>query len=315
VARAVVTGASGFVGANLARRLLADGHEVHLLLRDGQARWRLDGLAGHVAIHPVDLADGAATETALRAIRPERVFHLAAHGAYSWQTDLASMTAANVTGTMNIARAVLASGAAVMVNTGSSSEYGLKDHAPDEDEAIEPNSAYAVTKAAGTLFCRMTARASGVPMPTLRLYSIYGPWEEPGRLVPDLLRAAMRGAWPPLADPSIARDFVHVDDACDAYLRAAAGPHADPGAVWNVGSGVQTTLREMVETVRHLLPVAAEPAWGSMPNRGWDTTVWVSDPRRIAADLGWRAATTLDEGLRRTIAWIAEHPEAPSSRL
>ncbi len=315
-ARAVVTGASGFVGANLARRLLANGHEVHLLLRegDGRARWRVDDLADHAAIHPADLADPDAVESALLAIRPDRVFHLAAHGAYSWQTDHAAMVAANLTGTMNLARAVLKSGAGVLVNTGSSSEYGLKDHAPSEDEALEPNSAYAVTKAAGTHFCRMTARAAGVPMPTLRLYSIYGPWEEPGRLVPDLLRAAMRGEWPPLAAPGIARDFVYVDDACDAYLRAAAGPHADPGAIWNVGSGQQTTLREIVETTRALLAVEAEPVWGTMPNRGWDTTVWVSDPRKIAADLGWRATTSLEEGLRRTAEWILSHPEAPAAR-
>ncbi|MFM9107955.1 MAG: NAD-dependent epimerase/dehydratase family protein [Chloroflexota bacterium] len=308
MARAAVTGASGFVGANLARRLLADGHEVHLLLRPGRAAWRVAGIAPHVSIHPVDLEDAAAVESAMLAIRPEWVFHLAAHGAYSWQTDPSTIVAANLTGTMHLARAALRAGAGVLVNAGSSSEYGRKDHAPAEDEALEPNSVYAVTKAAATQFCRMTARAEGVPMPTLRLYSVYGPWEEPGRLVPDLLRAAMRGAWPPLADPAIARDFVFVEDAADAFVRAAATSHADPGAIYNVGSGRQTTLREIVETARALLGVAAEPAWGTMPARAWDTTVWVSDPRKIAAALGWTAATPLADGLRRTAAWLAANP-------
>jgi len=308
VARAAVTGASGFVGANLARRLLADGHEVHLVLRPGHAPWRVEGLAPHAAIHLADLEDAAAAGAALRAIRPDWVFHLAAHGAYSWQTDDAAIVAANVTGTMNLVRAALRAGVGALVNAGSSSEYGWKDHAPAEDEVLEPNSVYAVTKAAAGTFCRMTARAEGVPMPTLRLYSVYGPWEDPGRLMPALVRAALEGGWPPLADPAIARDFVYVDDAVDAFIRAATQPHEDPGAVYNVGSGRQTTLGELVDLTRGLFGVAAEPEWGGMPGRGWDTTVWVSDPRRIAAAIGWRAATPLEDGLRATAAWLAGHP-------
>ena len=308
MARAVVTGGSGFVGANLVRRLLAEGHEVHLLLRPGHAAWRLEDLARDVAVHFVELEDASTVEATMLAIRPEWIFHLAAHGAYSWQTDLAAMVATNVTGTMNLARAAVRCGAAVLVNAGSSSEYGLKDYAPDEDEPLEPNSAYAVTKAAASSFCRMTARAEGVPMPTLRLYSVYGSWEDPGRLVPALLRAALAGTWPPLANPETARDFVFVDDACDAFLRAAHGPWPDPGVIWNVGSGRQTTLREIVDTTRSVFFVESEPVWGSMPGRDWDTTVWVADPRRIAADLGWQANTSLADGLLATATWLRERP-------
>ncbi|MGI9253789.1 MAG: NAD-dependent epimerase/dehydratase family protein [Thermomicrobiales bacterium] len=308
MARALVTGASGFVGANLARRLLADGHDVHLLLRPGHAPWRVADLAGHAEIHPGDLADADSVAAVFRAAKPEQVFHLAAHGAYSWQQDPAAMIAGNVTGTMNLARTAVASGVSVMVNTGSSSEYGLKDHAPSENETLEPNSAYAVTKAAGTHFCRLTARAEGVPIPTLRLYSVYGSWEEPGRLMPDLLRAALTGVWPPLANPDTARDFVFVDDVCDAFILAAAGHPSDPGAIWNVGSGRQTTLREIVAVTRELLSVSVNPVWETMPGRSWDTTIWVSDPRKIERELGWRATTTLHDGLAATAAWLEKHP-------
>src|SRR5262245_20020645 len=97
--RVVVTGASGFVGADLARRLLRDGHEVHLLLRPGHAPWRLVEMQQDVRRHQVDLGDRDGLRAALAAIRPDWVFHLAVHGAYSAQTDLYRMVQTNILGT------------------------------------------------------------------------------------------------------------------------------------------------------------------------------------------------------------------------
>src|SRR5215210_7928115 len=149
--RALVTGAAGFVGANLARRLLADGWEVDLLIGPDSDPWRLEGLPGGDQMHRADLTDAARVESVLAAARPSHVFHLAAHGAYSWQTDAERILATNVLGTMNVLESTLRHGCAAFVNTGSSSEYGFADHAPTEDELPEPNSVYAVAKAAATM--------------------------------------------------------------------------------------------------------------------------------------------------------------------
>ena len=194
------------------------------------------------------------------------------------------------------------------VNAGSSSEYGLKTHPPREDERLEPNSHYAVTKAAGSHLTALAA-AEGLPAVTLRLYSIYGPWEEPGRLVPALVREATRGGLPPLVGPETARDFVYVEDCCEALLRAAErGAPGGPGATLNIGSGTQTRMDELVEVARRALGVTAEPQWGTMGQREWDTNVWVSDPRAALELLDWRASTSLDDGLIRTAAWLRERP-------
>jgi dolichol-phosphate mannosyltransferase len=306
--RVLVTGATGFVGANLARRLLHDGHDLHVVLRSDRNTWRIADIRADVAVHQGSLDDGATIARIVAAARPEWVFHLAAHGAYSWERDVDSMVATNVAATFGFVRTCLDFGVECFVNTGSSSEYGLKDHPPEESEGIAPNSPYAVTKAAATLFCGYLARERGVPAPTLRLYSTYGPWEEPKRLVPALLVAAMAGRLPPLVDPNVARDFVYVDDVVDAYLRAASRPHADPGAVYNVGTGVQTTIAQLVAIVREMLPIEAAPDWGSMPNRAWDTTTWVADPRKIAADLEWRPRVDVRDGLARTLRWLQSDP-------
>jgi dolichol-phosphate mannosyltransferase len=227
------------------------------------------------------------------------VYHLAAHGAYSWQEDEEAIRETNVRGTEN----ALAAGERVVV-AGSSSEYGLKDHPPAEDEPPEPNSAYAAAKAAATALG--LERGAVV----LRLYSAYGAWEEPDRLVPTLLGRALGGELPPLVSPRVARDFVHVDDVCEAFVLAARD--APAGRAYNVGTGRQTTVAEIVAAVRRLAGVEAEPQWGSMPDRSWDTETWVANAERIRAELGWEPRIGLEDGLARTLEWLRR--EAPPER-
>ena len=306
--RVLLTGGTGFVGANLARRLLQLGHEVHLLVRPHHTAWRIEGVQADLRLHEIDLADGERLGNLVRRIGPDWVFHLAVHGAYSWQRDLGQMVRTNILGTMNLVGACVATGFEGFVNTGSSSEYGFKNHAPAETEALEPNSYYAVTKSSATFFCRYTAQSRQLRLPTLRLYSIYGPWEEPGRLLPTLVSRGLEGALPPLADPDTARDYVHVDDAVEAYLLAVSRADQPLGGIYNIGSGVQTSLRELVEVARRMLALSVEPAWGAMPGRSWDTNVWVADNRRAAEVLGWRPKLTIEEGFRRLVAWFEHEP-------
>lgn len=306
--RSLVTGAAGFIGAVLSRRLLADGHHVTLLVGPETDLWRLQEIAPHVATVAIDLRDPEAVASLVRQARPEYIFHLAAHGAYSWQQSLPRMIDTNVIGLVNLVEAAIANGTRAIVNAGSSSEYGLKDHAPAESELTEPNSAYSFTKASATLYCGWIAREREQAITTLRLYSAYGPWEEPRRLVPTLVLNGLDRRLPPLVDPRVARDFVYVDDLVDAFVRAAE--HAQPGVpeVFNVGSGAQTTLRELADVARQVFGISEEPVWGSFPARGWDTDVWVADAQLIEERLGWRATTSLQQGLDATAAWFDAHP-------
>jgi UDP-glucose 4-epimerase len=307
--RVLVTGGTGFVGANLIRRLLADGHEVHLLLRPQYSTWRIDTVKADVRLHVVDLFDAAATLSVVRRIRPDWIFHLAVYGAYPTQQDLRRMIDTNLVGTINLAEACLAEGFEAFVNTGSSSEYGYKDHAPPETEAIDPNSHYAVTKASATHFCRYTAQRHGVRIPTLRLYNIYGPFEEPARLFPTLIVRGLSGELPPLVRPEVARDYVYVEDTVAAYIAAATCPLPDPGGVYNVGTGIQTTVGDLVALARQEFGLNVKPQWGSLDNRIWDTSVWVAAPQKIEDELGWTPRHTVSEGFRQTVAWFRQQPD------
>ena len=312
--RSLVTGAAGFIGAALARRLVARGDAVTLLSGPGSDPWRLEQLREVADVSEIDLRDADAVARAVQAAQPELVFHLAAHGAYSWQRSLARMIETNVAGFAHVAEAALDAGARAIVSAGSSSEYGLKDHAPPEHELPEPNSAYAVTKASATLLGGWLAGQRGAAITTLRLYSAYGPWEEPRRLMPALVAAGLDRRLPPLADPAIARDFVYVEDVCDAFLLAAEHAQPGSGAVYNVGSGRQTTLRELAGVAREVYGIEEQPAWAAFPARDWDTDVWVADARRAADELGWSARTPLEAGLAAFAEWMDEQPSPIAER-
>ncbi|MDP7128981.1 MAG: NAD-dependent epimerase/dehydratase family protein [Planctomycetota bacterium] len=318
--RAAVTGASGFIGNNLARRLLAEGHDVHLILRPGYITWRLAGLADQVSILEVDIQDAKNLCSGIKNIRPDCLFHFAAYGAYSWQTDFRQMVETNLIGTANLVEVCHAADVGAFINIGSSSEYGLKESAPAETEHLEPNSHYAITKAAATMHCHShqpsTINHQPFHMVTLRPYSIYGPYEEPDRLIPTLLVHGLEDKLPPLVDPDIARDFVHVDDMVNACLLAAnhhvecsrRGASGLPDQIYNVGTGVQASIRQIVKLVRDLLDISAEPEWGSMENRQWDTQCWVADSRKIQSLLGWKAEVSLKDGLLKTLEWLRGNP-------
>jgi dolichol-phosphate mannosyltransferase len=306
--RVLVTGGSGFVGANLTRRLLADGHDVHLLLRPEYDSWRLETIQGDVQVHYTDLGDPACVARIVSNVRPDWVFHLAAYGAYPSQSDLSRMIQTNLTGTVNLVQSCLATGFEAFVHAGSSSEYGFKDHPAGEEELIEPNSHYAVTKAAATLFCQYSARRANANLGILRLYSVYGPLEEPTRLVPALILHGLRGELPPLADPATARDFVFVDDVVDAFIQAASHSDRIQACIFNVGTGVQTTLRELVEVARVKLAIAVAPRWGTLEGRSWDTPCWVADSRRLRESLDWQPRHTVQSGFGRFVEWIRDNP-------
>src|SRR5262249_54544793 len=201
--RVLVTGGAGFVGANLIRRLLREDLEVHTLIHP-TADWRIADIHEQVTVHLDE--DLASPRHIVEDVRPDWIFHLAAHGAYSWQTDVDRMIDVNLRFGMHLMEQAVACGVESFVVAGSSSEYGFKDHAPDEEEFAEPNSAYAVTKLAFTSYCRQVAASVGTRIKVLRLYSVFGPWEDPRRLIPRLIVEGFHGRLPPLASANTARD-------------------------------------------------------------------------------------------------------------
>jgi len=194
----------------------------------------------------------------------------------------------------------------LFVNTGSSSEYGAKSFAMRETDVLEPDSFYAVAKSAQSLLCRHVGRSTRQAIVTLRLFSVYGPYEEPTRLVPRLMMAAIEGKPIDMASPTTVRDFVYVDDVVDVYMRIDALRRL-AGEIVNVGTGAQTSLAQLVEALGQVVGAPIDARWDRMEPRGWDTDVWVADVSKLRKSIGATPPTGIREGLAASLAWFRAH--------
>jgi len=268
--------------------------------------WRLNGIEDGVAVHPVDITDAARVEDVIQRIRPTIVYHLATHGAYHYQNEPEPILLVNVTGLWNVVRACSKVGFDLFVNTGSSSEYGAKSFAMRETDVLEPDSFYAVAKSAQSLLCRHVGRSTRQAIVTLRLFSVYGPYEEPTRLVPRLMMAAIEGKPIDMASPTTVRDFVYVADVVDVYMRIDALRRL-AGEIVNVGTGAQTSLAQLVEALGQVVGAPIDARWDRMEPRGWDTDVWVADVSKLRKSIGATPPTGIREGLAASLAWFRAH--------
>ena len=310
----LVTGASGFIGVNLLQRLLKERSDVYAAVRRGK-NWRLDDVNDERLV-VVDLNDFASTKNMVNSLQPQTVFDCAAYGAYSFEEDGGLIYQTNFQSIVNLVGLLQGRQFGAFVHAGSSSEYGTNCSAPSEDSACEPNSHYAVSKVAVASYLQYMGKHKSFPCANLRLYAVYGPYEDTSRLIPNVLRQALAGKLPPFVDARTSRDFIHVDDVVAAFVRTATAMQPELyGQSFNIGTGTKTTIGELAATTRRIFDVTDEAKFGTMEGRAWDLAEWYADPRNAIAKLGWRPTIRLEEGLRSTAEWVmtlsdAEHAAA-----
>ena len=299
----LVLGAGGFVGANLLRRLLKYREDVFGVVRTLPA-WRLDGIDRRHILE-ADLIDLAATRNLVANVRPSTIFDCIAYGAYSFETDQELIYRTNFTALVQLMELLADTGFTAFVHAGSSSEYGTNSAGPLEEASLQPNSHYSVSKAAASNYISYVGNIRRLPVLNLRLYSVYGPLEDLSRLIPNLVAKGLEGAFPPLVDPDTSRDFVYIDDVCDAFVHAAARLTPDIyGQAFNIGTGRATTIREVAKVAGDVFAIRAEPIFGSMAGRSWDLPDWYAAPGKAERLLNWTAKTDLATGLKLTSEWV-----------
>jgi dolichol-phosphate mannosyltransferase len=300
----VVFGAGGFVGANLLKAILAVRNDCFGVTHQRMIPWRLAGMPEKNILYG-DLNKPETIRGLFDNHNFKTIFNFAAYGGYSKQKDMERIYKTNVLGTANLLEIASGKGFAAFVQAGSSSEYGLNSGGPKEDAELIPNSHYAVSKIADGALTRYYGKVKKQPVMSLRLYSAYGPDEEPDRLIPTLLREGMEGRYPPLVDPDISRDFIYIDDITEAVVLAATrGIDKAPGSSLNIATGKKTTVREIVQLAKDIFGIKYEPNWGTMQNRSWDLKDWYGNPALAKEILGWEAKTSLKEGLLKTVEWM-----------
>jgi nucleoside-diphosphate-sugar epimerase len=302
----LITGATGFVGSCLTHKLVNVNYDIHIIKREQSDIWCIKDILNRVESHNVDLVDRNGLEKLVKNIRPEIIFHTATYGGYPFQRDVDTIIQTNIIGTVNLVNACSKNGFDIFVNTGSSSEYGIKSKPMSEEDLLEPINSYGVSKGAETLFCQAKAKSERLPIVTLRLFSPYGYYEELTRLIPSVIKSCLLGENPQVSSLNSVRDFIFIENVLDAYMRVIEVSDID-GEIFNIGYGKQHSVGEVVDKIVRLTGNKVKPVWGSVPKRSNEPTIWQADISKAKDILKWEPKHNLDEGLSKTIKWFEKN--------
>jgi dolichol-phosphate mannosyltransferase len=294
----LIIGASGFVGAGVFEYLIKEDFKVIGLSRRIKP-WRISPMLSdnYLNIENEDIL------SVLNRERPDIVINFAANGAYSFQEDFTNIVNSNLIFLEKIAKWSIEN-SSYLINAGSSSEYGSNSAGPSEDSISKPNSLYAVTKQAGTQLLEYYSTL-GLRSVVLRLYSVYGPKEDPSRLMPAVMRGVIKGEWPNFTDPLISRDFIYLEDICRLVARLIQCKENNSDKlfnVYNVGSGIKTTIGDLIKTLELEFGMPKVQN-GKFPNRKWDVENWYANIDKVSKELDWRPAFDVKAGLTKMRDW------------
>ena len=303
----LVTGGAGFIGSHIVRGLLERGDNVRVL--DNFSTGKRENLAGlDVEIVESDLRDASRVTSACRGI--ETIFHQAAFVSVPQSmkepTDCFDV---NVTGTASLLQAAHKYGVKRVVFASSAAVYGDSDAYPlAEETPLRPLSPYAASKRVDEIYGQLYTTSFGVEVVGLRYFNVYGPRQRPdsqyAAAVPIFIRRLMDGK--PITifgDGGQTRDLIFVGDVVRANLAAAAHPSA-PGGVFNICTGNETRIIDLVEILQDLFPSAPAPEFADV--RAGDIYRSIGSPQLASDLLGFRAQTSLEDGLKQTVEWMRQ---------
>ncbi|HVL54383.1 MAG TPA: GDP-mannose 4,6-dehydratase [Vitreimonas sp.] len=314
--RVLVTGADGFIGSHLTERLVAEGASVRAFCiynSRGSAGWLDDvdaDVRSAIDVRLGDVRDARFVEEATRDV--EIVFHLAALIAipFSYMAP-ESFVDTNVRGTLNVLEAGRRAGVRRLIQTSTSEVYGTPDELPiRETHPLRAQSPYAATKVAADQLSLAYHRSFGLPVVVLRPFNTYGPRQSDRAVLPTMLRQLLAGREEirlGRLDPR--RDLTYVADTVDGFIRAATAPGIE-GDTIQLGTGRSESIGELFALACRLVGRDArviEDASRVRPDAS-EVLVLEADPARARAVLGWEAGTSLEDGLRATIAWLQRQP-------
>lgn len=299
----LIVGASGFIGAKMFYSLSKVRDDVYACSPNVRQSWRLK-FADQAKLISVDICEYDQLLNKLTTIKPRTVFNFSAYGAYSRQTDSFKIHQTNYIGVLNLIKALMEIGCSAFVQAGSSSEYGLNCAGTAEQDELLPNSDYSVSKVSSSYLIKYYGKLLNFPAVNLRLYSVYGPFEERDRLIPSLIQHGLEQKLPNFVSKEISRDFVYIDDVTHAFVRAAlTACKNNPGASINIATGKQTKLEDVARIAKTIFNIQEKPVFGSMQNRKWDLSNWFGNPSLAKKYMNWSAKTSFEVGLKMNIEW------------
>jgi nucleoside-diphosphate-sugar epimerase len=298
--RVLVTGAAGFIGSHLTRRIACEGDSVWAVTSPGENTDRLADILDRVSVMPVELRDARAVQDLASALRPDCAVHLAWYltpGEFWTAPENLDCVAMSLSLVAALARA----GCKRFVGVGTCFEYDSDYGFLSENiTPCRPSSLYGVCKNATYEILQAYCRKAAMPLAWARIFHLYGPAEAEVRLVPGVILALLNGQVARCTHGEQIRDYLHVEDVASALWAIAKSEVCGPV---NVGSGQPVTVRKIVETIAHYLKREKDVAFGALPTDPQEPPLLVADVRRLANEIGWKPALTLDEGVAKTCEW------------
>jgi UDP-glucose 4-epimerase len=301
--RVLVTGGAGFIGSHLTDAFLGRGDEV--TVADDLAAGRPGRLADQAGLHKVSICDSATLTALVSQARPQLICHLAA------QIDVRSSVAApaqdaqvNVIGTVNVLEAARAVGTRVLFASSGGALCGRDAPIPSPEDVLPlPESPYGIAKYCAEQYLGLYNRLHDTRHSALRLANVYGPRQDPGGdagVIPIFCGAALASRELTVyGDGTQTRDYVYVGDVVRAFLAAA---DADRPGIWNIGTGAETSVLDLVRIIGEIAGRPLEPRL--CPPRPGELARSVLDVNRAARELGWRASVSLAQGIGAVYQWI-----------
>lgn len=297
--RVLVTGASGFVGAAVVRALVQRQRQVAVVLRHGSITRRIAPWLGQLTVVRGDLSDLQACANQVQRFAPQAVVHAAWEGVKGADRNSPTQPR-NVSSSVALYDLARSAGARYFLGLGSQAEYGPMSGRICEDAAPRPRNVYGAAKLATALLLERLADAQGVAFGWLRLFSSYGPDDDPSWMIPYLIRQLLQGQRPALTACEQVWDYIHIDDVAEAVV--AALDHSATG-IFNLGSGVGRPLRDTVTAIRDRIDPQLPLGFGDLPYGQSQVMHLEADISALRAATGWQPRVPLEAGLASTVDW------------
>lgn len=303
----LITGATGFIGSCITRELVRQKKHVAIIAHDRKNNWRLRDVISKLDIYECDLLSNS-LDSLVERITPSYIFHFASYGSLPFEDIAAQMIDVNIKGTINLINAVKKNKFKLFINTGTSSEYGIKNKKMKESDILVPINDYGVIKTAVTLFCQKEAIRNNLPIITLRLFSPYGFFEDKSRLIPSIIINALKNQPIELSFPNNVRDFIFIEDVASAYIKAAENK-SNPGEIFNIGTGKQHRVSDVVSLVLRITNSNSKIVWGKVKKqaRQIEPKRWEADILKAQKILKWKPEHELEAGLKKITEWFRKY--------
>lgn len=303
--RVLITGATGFIGSHLVECLAGEELVMGLLLRPESNRWRIPRLPPDGSILTADLTDYSSVTASVQEFAPDAVIHLAWFGVENEWRDDPRQLEQNLPPTLALFDAARRAGVRTWIGLGSQAEYGPRNEPIDETAPTTPTTLYGVAKLAVCQQTRRLAATAGMRWSWLRVFSAYGPKDNPSWMIPYLILSLLRGERPSLTAGEQMWDYVHVRDVAGAIAAVLRSESAE--GVFNVGSGQARQLRTIVEDIRDRIDPRLPLGFGEVPYRPDQVMHLEADITRLTQVTGWLPRVDMDSGLTETVDWYRDH--------